>query len=212
MEELKKVKRVSDFRSNVEWILKSYRDNEEIEKPMIHGFQKEAIQNSAGARLSPNYKDWKCEISITTTDKGMFLIVEDFGTCGLTGKNYSSDELKAIVKARELVDKPEERLARISCNNVSGNDLQSAGLFGVGKTMYIASSKVYTYYFESITEKEGYRCNINEEDEMYDKALEDDEAREFIKTKTGLEPIKHVGTRFIILNPTQEIIDSMICA
>ena len=210
MNEPKKVGRVSDYISKVQWILKAYLDNEEIEYPMIHGFQKEAIQNSTGARLSKDYKDWKCEISVVENDKGKFLIVEDFGTCGLTGKNYSADELKAMVKSRELIDKPEERLARISCDNVSGGDQQSAGLFGVGKTMYIASSSCYTYYFESITRNEGYRCNINEEDQMFNRALEEDEARKFIKEQTGLNPITHVGTRFIILNPSDEIVDSIL--
>lgn len=210
MDGLKKVGRVSDYISKVNWILKAYLDNEEIDYPMIHGFQKEAIQNSTGARLSKDYRDWRCEISIVETGKGKFLIVEDFGTCGLTGNNYSSDELKAMVKTRELVDKPDERLARISCDNVSGGDQQSAGLFGVGKTMYIATSSCYTYYFESITESEGYRCNINEEDQMFDKALEEDEARKFIYEQTGLSPITHVGTRFIILNPLNDVVESIL--
>ena len=206
MSELKKVGRVQDYISKVKWIVNLYEENEGI----IHGFQKEAIQNSTGARKSSNYKDWKCEISVVTTDKGTFLIVEDFGTYGLTGTNYTSEELKAMVKNRELVNKPEERLARISCDNVSGGDIQSAGLFGVGKTMYIAASQDYTYYFESITDNEGYRCNINEEDQMFDRALEEDEGRDFIIKNTGLEPIKHVGTRFIILNPREDVVDSII--
>lgn len=210
MDEPKKVGRVSDYISKVQWILKAYLDNEEINDPIIHGFQKEAIQNSSGARLFKDYKNWKCEISVITSNKGRFLIVEDFGTCGLTGKNYTADELKAMVKSRELVDKPEERLARISCDNVSGGDQQSAGLFGVGKTMYIATSNRYTYYFESITKEEGYRCNINEEDQMFDKALEENEARSFIKNQTNLDPINHIGTRFIILDPLDEIVDSIL--
>ena len=210
MAELKKAGRVSDYISKIDWILRAYKDNEEIEYPMIHGFQKEAIQNSSGARLSKDYKNWRCEISVRKNEKGVFVIVEDFGTCGLTGKNYTVQQLKEMVKKRELVDKPEERLARISCDNVSGGDQQSAGLFGVGKTMYIATSKRYTYYFETITENEGYRCNINEEDEMFDPALEEDVARNFIKENTGLEPITHKGTRFIILDPTDEIIDSIL--
>ena len=207
MSEKKKVNRITDYRSKVNWIASLYEENE---GGLVHGFQKEAIQNSSGARSSSSFKDWRCEIRVEKTGKGIFLIVEDYGTVGLTGKNYSSAELKEMVKNQELVGKPEERLARLSCDNVSGNDKLSAGLFGVGKTMYIATSNSYTYYFESITINEERRCNINEEDEMYDKAIEGDEAKVFIEEKTGLKAINHIGTRFIIVDPREEVVNSIL--
>lgn len=207
MSEKKKVNRITDYRSKVNWIANLYEENE---GGLVHGFQKEAIQNSTGARASSTYKEWKCEIKIEKTEKGLFLIVEDYGTVGLTGNNYSSSELKEMVKNRELVDKPEERLARLSCDNVSGNDKLSAGLFGVGKTMYIATSNSYTYFFESITEQEGRRCNINEEDEMFDKAIEGEEAKLFIEEQTGLKAIDHIGTRFIIVDPKEDVVEAIL--
>lgn len=204
---LVKVNRVSNYAGHVKWIADQYEENS---GGLAHGFQKEAIQNSTGARISSSFANWRCEISIVNNEKGQFLIVEDFGTTGLTGHNYSSEELEEMVRNKELDNKPEERLARLSCDNVSGGDAFSAGLFGVGKTMYIAASKAMTYCFESISVPEGYRCNINEVDKMFPKALEGEEAKEYIKERTGLEPITHTGTRFIILDPDEKIVDAIL--
>lgn len=204
---LVKVNRVSNYAGHVKWIADQYEENS---GGLAHGFQKEAIQNSTGARTSSSFANWRCEISIINNEKGQFLIVEDFGTTGLTGHNYSSEELEEMVRNKELDNKPEERLARLSCDNVSGGDAFSAGLFGVGKTMYIAASKVMTYCFESISVPEGYRCNINEVDKMFPKALEGEEAKEYIRERTGLEPINHTGTRFIILDPDEKIVDAIL--
>jgi hypothetical protein len=52
-----------------------------------------------------------------------------------------------------------------------------------------------TYYFDSISQNEGYRCNINEIDKMFPKALEGEEAKQYIQETTGLNPINHIGTR-----------------
>ena len=135
---MEKVNRVSNYANYVRWIAGQYEENV---GGLAHGFQKEAIQNSTGARVSANFSNWKCSIELIKNEKGYFLIVEDFGTTGLTGKNYTSIELEEMVRNKELDNKPEERLARLSCDNVSGGDSFSAGLFGVGKTMYIAASR-----------------------------------------------------------------------
>ena len=105
---LVKVNRVSNYAGHVKWIADQYEENS---GGLAHGFQKEAIQNSTGARTSSSFANWRCEISIINNEKGQFLIVEDFGTTGLTGHNYSSEELEEMVRNKELDNKPEERLA-----------------------------------------------------------------------------------------------------
>ncbi len=203
--EMKKVHRVRDYESHVNWVLNEYN-----EKGFVHGFQKDAIQNAVGAAIdSSGFRNWRCEISIVNTSKGTFLIVEDFGTKGLTGHNYDQTTLEEKTAKHEQFP-AEERLARISCDNVSGGDSNSPGLFGVGKTLYVAASKCYTNFFDSITENEGYRCNCNEKDMMLAMALEEDQGKDWIYAETGLEPISHIGTRFIIKDPKEEIIQGIL--
>lgn len=204
--ELEKVKRASNYGKHVEWVVRTYEEA----KGLVHGFQKDAIQNAIGARKqTKSYAGWKCVIDIKETDKGTFLIVEDFGTVGLTGKNYTIEDLDQMTENSGYRIPSDQRLARISVDNSSGGDATSAGLYGVGKTLYVAASKITKNYFESVTENEGYRCNVNDNNKMFRKALEEDEGRNFIKEATGLEPIDHVGTRFIVVEPKEEIVEAI---
>lgn len=205
METPKKAPRVKDYSGHINFVLNQYNDA----KGFVHGFQKDAIQNAVGARKNSDYSGWQCRIDVRNTDKGTFVIVEDFGTVGLTGPNYPYSVLKERTKKHEQFP-PEERLARISCDNVSGGDKNSPGLFGVGKILYVAASSKNLIYFDSLTEKEGYRCNCNDEDEMYETACEGQTAKDIIYQNTGLEPLDHVGTRFIITDPKQEIVDGIL--
>ncbi len=199
-------KRATNYGKHVQWVINAY-DSEGL--GFVHGFQKDSIQNAVGARKNQHsFTGWKCLIDIVNTPKGAFVIVEDYGTVGLTGHNYSIHELDEMTSNDKEID-AEERLARISVDNSSGGDTTSAGLFGVGKTLYAAASKKYWNYFESITEAEGYRCNMNKNNEMLERALEGDDGRAYIRSNTGLEPINHVGTRFIIVDPDQELVDAI---
>lgn len=197
--------RATNYAKHVQWVIKTYDDA----MGFVHGFQKDAIQNAVGARKnSRSFNGWKCVIDIVRTPKGTFLIVEDFGTVGLTGPNYTIRELDELTSTDTQIP-ADHRLARISVDNSSGGDSTSAGLFGVGKTLYAAASKDFFNYFESITENEGYRCNMNQNNRMWGKALEGQEGKNKIFEETGLEPIDHIGTRFIIVNPKDEIIEAI---
>lgn len=200
----------TNYLSHVKFIIKMY-ERDGVELP--HAFQKDAIQNAAGARLNPNkWNGWKCVIKLFHNDKGNFLIVEDFGTTGLTGPNLTIDQIEQMCANDDIF--PEDyRLARLSCRNVSGDLKAGAGLFGVGKTLYSAASKtkVCKYYFESVVENGEYRANVNDKNMLIaDGALTNDEGRCFIRDETGLEPIDHLGTRFIIVDPKDEIVDAIV--
>ena len=198
----------TNFIKRVEQIINIYNS---MGRGLVHGFQKDAIQNAVGARPTNSWKDWKCCIDLVETEKGLFLTVTDYGTEGLTGPNLTIAEIAAMCDRNDVF--PEDlRLARISCNNVSGGNSTGAGLFGVGKTMYSAASKpdVCKYYFESNTNGFGYRCNVNDKNKSNSQgAFEGEEGKEYIKTKTGLDPISHVGTRIIICEPKEEIVESI---
>ena len=198
----------SNFIKRVEQIINEYNSTG---RGLIHGFQKDAIQNAVGARATNSWNNWKCCIDLVETPKGRFLCVTDYGTEGLTGPNKTIAEIATMCDANETF--PEDwRLARISSNNVSGGLSTGAGLFGIGKTLYSAASKtnVCKYYFESLTAGFGYRCNVNDKNKSNPNgAFEGDDAKAYIKNKTGLEPIEHIGTRIIICDPKDEIVEAI---
>lgn len=197
----------SNYLRQINFVIKTY---ESVGENLCHGFQKDVIQNAVGARLSINkWNNWKCNIDVVTNNIGTFLIVEDFGTTGLTGPNLSINVIEEMCD-RDDVFPENYRLARISCRNVSDDIQTGPGLFGVGKTLYSAASskEICTYYFDSIIDGGEYRANVNRKNKLrVEGALLDDEAKLFIKEKTGLDPISHQGTRFIIVDPKQEILD-----
>ncbi len=199
----------TNYLSHVKFIMKMY-EKDGVELP--HAFQKDVIQNAAGARTnSAKWTGWKCLIDIVENDKGRFIIVEDFGTTGLTGPNLTINDITEM--CANDIDFPEEyRLARLSCRNVSGDLKAGAGLFGVGKTLYSAASnsKICKYYFESIIENGEYRANVNDRNMLRSEgAFVNEDAKSFILEETGIAPINHVGTRFIIVDPKDEIIDAI---
>ena len=136
-----------NFKNNVEWILGAYTD---AGVSFTNGFQKDAIQNAVGARKHNKWKDWACDISYIENSKGRFVIVEDFGTMGLTGENKHCDEINAMMARGEILP-PEERLARFTSMFNSGGNTTGGGLFGAGKSVYSVASEEYTYYFDSFS-------------------------------------------------------------
>ena len=83
-----------NYKKNVEWIIGAYED---AGVSFANGFQKDAIQNAAGARKKNNWENWSCDISYVKNKKGTFIVVEDSGTVGLTGKNISTEEINKIM-------------------------------------------------------------------------------------------------------------------
>lgn len=195
-----------NFRKNVDWILGAYTD---AGVTFPNGFQKDAIQNCVGARKSPNnWENWNCDISLKTTSQGLFVVVEDFGTLGLTGRNISGDEVNAMM-AREEILPATERLARFSSMFNSGGNTVGQGLFGAGKSVYSVASNDYTYYFDSLREDGLYVANVNAQGQVYPLAFEEDEAKAFILKETGLSEKTSPGTRVIIKSPKSELVDSI---
>ena len=194
-----------NYKKNVEWILGAYTDAG-VDFP--NGFQKDAIQNAVGARKTNKWKGWRCDISYIENDYGNFVVVEDFGTTGLTGRNIPAEEINKMM-AEDKALSPEERLSRFTSMFNSGGNTTGGGLYGAGKSVYSVASETYAYYFDSLREDKKYVANVNDCGQVMETALEGDEARNFIAQKTGLPAKSTVGTRIIIVSPKAELSDSI---
>ncbi|MGE9965707.1 hypothetical protein ACQRAW_12925 [Fusicatenibacter saccharivorans] len=203
--EAKKSLMPQNFKNDINWIIDAY----ELAKVTFpDGFQKDAIQNAVGARSRDSWSDWKCRIDLIKNSQGVFLVIEDEGTEGLTGPNISTTEIMDMID-KELDIDHTWRLARFSSRNVSGGNQIGAGKYGVGKSVYSACSKDYDYFFDSLRKDGLYVANRNECGTIYQTAFENDEARKFIVDNTGLPEKTTVGTRVIIVNPKEEICESI---
>ncbi|RHM63162.1 MULTISPECIES: hypothetical protein [Coprobacillaceae] len=194
-----------NYKNSVNWIIGAY-EGAGVSFP--NGFQKDAIQNAVGARKTKKWKNWKCDISVVKNEKGVYVIVEDFGTQGLTGKNMSTDDINKYME-KDISLGSNERLARFTSMFNSGGNTTGGGLFGAGKSVYSVASNDYTYYFDSLREDGIYIANHNKAGQVHKKAFENEEAKRFIKSELGLENKTTVGTRVIIVNPKKELMDSI---
>ena len=194
-----------NYKNNVDWILGAYTD---AGVSFPNGFQKDAIQNAVGARKTNKWKGWKCDISFIENDHGRFVVVEDSGTTGLTGRNIPADEVNKMM-AEGIVLPSEERLARFTSMFNSGGNKTGGGLYGAGKSVYSVASEKYAYYFDSLRDDNKYVANVNDCGQVMETALENDEARAFILEKTGLPAKTTFGTRVIIASPKSELSDAI---
>lgn len=194
-----------NYKNNVDWIIGAYLD---AGVTFPNGFQKDAIQNAVGARKNHKWKNWSCDISYIENEKGKFIVVEDFGTLGLTGKNKSVEELRQMMADGKVLE-PEERLSRFTTMFNSGGNTTGGGLFGAGKSVYSVASNTYTYYFDSLREDDLYVANVNASGQVEEVAFEGDAAEKYILERTGLSPKTTYGTRVIIEDPKDELVQSI---
>ncbi|EKN69294.1 hypothetical protein BABA_10541 [Neobacillus bataviensis LMG 21833] len=196
----------TNWKSNIDQVVAGYET--EPAEGLVHGFQKDSIQNSWGARINKKGNGWGTRFQLIENEKGVFLCVEDWGTTGMTGPNIPMDEINNMSGDLDS----EYRLARFSAMNYSGGN-EGAGLFGRGKLLYSAASNDYNFIFETLTKKEGYRANYKMLEgnslKVANIAYENEVARQYIKDNTELTPINKVGSRIIILNPRVEIVNAI---
>lgn len=194
-----------NYKNNVNWILRAYTD---AGVSFPNGFQKDAIQNAVGARKTNKWKNWSCDISLVENEHGRFVVVEDSGTVGLTGKNTPAEEINKMMAEGKSLEST-ERLSRFTSMFNSGGNTMGGGLFGAGKSVYSVASETYTYYFDSLREDGKYVANINKCGQVMSVAYEGEDAKTFIFDNTGLEAKTTTGTRVIIESPKDELADSI---
>jgi len=196
---------IQNWKAQIETVVSGYEEH----KGLVHGLQKDAIQNGWGHRLYKKGKDWAFEFNLLKgPDNKPYLTMTDMEGYGLTGRNMITQEIPD--------DLPEnERLARFEHMYFSGESLQAAGLFGRGKLLFTAASKDYHIIYDSLTYDGIYRINERKLEGRrlinFAKAYEGKAAYDMLSklTKSYLKPLNRSGTRIIVVNPKDEIINAI---
>jgi len=196
---------VENWNAEIDQVILGYEEH----RGLVHGLQKDVIQNGWGHRLHKKGKDWKFVFKLIKRKKdGYLLTMTDFEGYGLTGKNMRTDEIPD-----ELLES--ERLARFEHMYFSGGATQGAGLFGRGKLIFTAASKDKYIIYDSLTHDGVYRLNkrrlLGRKLENFAKAFERKDAESMLDELTDgeLKPLKVSGTRVTIVNPKDEVVKAI---
>lgn len=179
---------------------------------LAHGLQKDAIQNGWSARVSD--RNWTFEFRLKRIQDKFLLSMTDQGTTGLTGSNCYFESRKRQ-PGEEVPKIPDyERLARFESMFYSGGT--GVGLFGRGKLLFNAVSNEKLIYYDSKTIDDKYRLNYRKIDDVEGytsrkSVLEGDIAQTMVTQWTNgvIQPLTATGTRIIIVDPIQEVVDSI---
>lgn len=196
---------VENWNAEIDQVVLGYEEH----RGLVHGLQKDAIQNGWGHRLYKKGKDWKFVFKLIKWKKNEYLLtMTDIGGYGLTGRNMRTDEIPD-----ELPEN--ERLARFEHMYFSGGATQGAGLFGRGKLIFTAASKDKYIIYDSLTHDGIYRLNrrklVGRKLENFAKAYEGKDAERMLEELTGgqLKPLKTSGTRVTIVNPKDDVVKAI---
>ncbi len=186
-------------------------------KGLSHGVQKDAIQNAVGAKIGKKeptaYKDWKVTFKLMKINEKYALSFWDEGTTGLTGDILTVEEITQRSGSRTLG--PDQRLGRFLTRFESGGNT-GPGSFGRGKLIFQAASNTGRIICDSLRyDDHKYiafeRKIIGTQIKQTSIPYEDRAAENFIKDATSgtLKPLTRPGTRIIILDLKDEIVNAI---
>ena len=174
---------------------------------VAHGVQKDAIQNSVDARAGRAAVN--VLFSLEQTRKGRFLTVADSGTKGLTGPVL--DEVDEY--AEELP--ADSHWARFESFAFTKDEPDAIGARGQGKFIFLRASSDFKMFYDTLRPDGIYRLGATKATTTGcpilpakdDEPWEGDTARGILWENCELHPLTEVGTRVIIVNPTEEVVD-----
>jgi len=175
---------------------------------VAHGVQKDGIQNAMDARVGRRKLEFIFEL--IENEKGRFLTMTDSNTMGLTGPVLDEQEY-----AGEL---PEDaRWARFESFGFMNPDPDALGARGQGKFIFLAASKQRRMLYETLRGDGVYRVGATEARRTGcpifpgagEHPWEKDRGKEILRSETGLVPLARQGTRIIIVDPTDEVVESI---
>jgi len=185
-----------------------------------HGVQKDAIQNAWDARVAKHAKGWSVTFELLKPKKGKnFLVITDKGTTGLTGKILEKSELQEDLPAEEKWG----RFENVAFTKAPSE--KALGSRGRGKFIFLGASKhheVKTPEGETVQNlilydtlradgiyRFGYRTIVTTDSPI--DAFDNDEGRGKLEQLTEglIEPLNKIGTRVIIVDPDNELINDI---
>lgn len=172
-------------------------------KGRAHGVQKDAIQNGWDAITRDHLLRFTFELS--KNERGCFLTMTDANTTGLTGRVLTQPEAY-------LQDLPEdERWARFESFAFTKQDPDAIGARGQGKFIFLAASKRHTMLYETLRTDKVYRLGITKATRVDCPMMhwEGIDAKRMLRSLTGLEPIRKIGTRIIIVDPVDTVVEEI---
>lgn len=205
-------------RQQLEQIVREYESDPA--RGLVHGVQKDAIQNAFGARAIEHdvkacQKNWRCYFELIAIKGKEAFVFWDEGTTGLTGDILSVEDIEKK-SAEGLLGKEHanQRLARFLTRFESGGNI-GPGSFGRGKLIFQGASKDYSIVVDSLrSDDDKYiafdRLVKGTQLKQQKIPFEGDKAKRFIHEATGgaLKPLTAYGTRITILNVKDEIIEA----
>ena len=201
----KKRQRAVDYKQLTNNTVESYPHG------ITHGVQKDALQNGwdAALKYSKSFiqNNWKFEFKLFKNSKGIILFsMTDSGTTGLSGKKTAADITPENYDISE-----EERWARWESLAFNKKTSDSLGARGQGKMIFIGASKGYTIYYDSLRENNDYRFGASRAERTQFPVIHYDgkDAKQKIEEELDIEPIEEQGTRVIIIDPIDELIESI---
>jgi hypothetical protein len=176
---------------------------------LVHGVQKDAIQNSWDARTDKKGRNWSTSFELVEGKGTKFLVFCDRGTTGLTGRVLQPEEMEQ--------DLPEEerwgRFESLAFTKTTEQERTTLGSRGRGKFIFVAASKEYTILYDSLRKDGSYRLGARwvEKTQSPVYSWENEDAKQMLSEITNgvLQPLSEVGARVIIVNPVDELVNAL---
>jgi hypothetical protein len=178
---------------------------------MMHAVQKDAGQNIWDARDESSKEKVSMLFWLTKFGSCECVVIEDGGTCGLTGRAGLGKE---VLDKLDYETYKEERWSRFEALGYRNPDPRALGAKGQGKFVFIASSKVKEILYDTLRKDGVYRVGhwiTKRGSKPLIVPLENERGEEYIRSQLpGIKRLDHVGTRIIIKQPIKEVRDAFI--
>ena len=194
---------------NINWENELSRIADSYPYGIAHGVQKDAVQNGWDARLDKKSgRRWKFVFELHEIDGHRFVSMTDCGTHGLTGRVLQGEDLTADLPIAE-------RWGRFENLAFTKDPSKEAlGARGQGKFIFVAASNTHCIVYDSRRSDGSYRLGtraIRSITENLSWSWDGEEAGEKLRTFCEtLRPLTRGGTRVIIDDPIDELVDDLI--
>jgi len=194
---------VRNWPEDVRAIVDGYRAHTTIS----HAVQKDAIQNGWSARKNKRGRGWNFLFELVEGTDRNYLLMTDGGTTGLTGRVLSPEEYE-----QDLLG--EERWGRFEgVAFTQPRAERTLGSRGRGKFIFVGASKEQTVLYDTLRDNGSYRFGFRTviKTESPVAAYDGEVGKRKLSEMTGglIAPLSSVGTRVIIVNPVNEVIEDI---